>query len=239
MNDHDLTMRYMHGRCLDMASAIGRATGLPVCRLRARNGTLAHAFVVLDRHLPKTGWRCIDAAGEMPFEAMRSNAELGSGPVSLSRDETPAVIQGVDDEDVLADARRFPHLTALLTSHVPLGPLAPPPGWAPMLESARAIAEHVVDLSPHEVDRGMVEDAYIGCVARLVWIPMDGLEQGPKDANVAKPTRERRYARMHAGSTPPILVDGRTIEDGNHRHRVAIARGDEGMWCYRIEEGTE
>lgn len=239
MNDHDLAMRYMHGRCLDMASALGRATGLPVCRLRTRNGSLAHAFVVLDRHLPKAAWRCIDVTGEMPLHKMRSDAELGFGPVSLSKDETPAVIHGLEDEKVLADARRFPHLTALLASHVPLGPDAPPPGWAPMLESARAIAEHVVDLSPDEVDRDMVEDAHIGCIARLVWVPIGDLEQGPKDANVANPARERRYARMHAGSTPPILVDGRTIEDGNHRHRVALARGDAGMWCYMIEEDAE
>lgn len=225
-------------RPCDMASAVARATGLPVGRLRTRSGATAHAFVVLDRHLPRSSWRCVDTSGEMPLHAVRSNAELAFGPLSLSRDERPSTMPEALEDALIADARQVAHLAALLDSHFPVGPDRPPPGWPPVLADARAIAEHVVGLSPDEVDRDMVEDAHIGLMARLVWIPMDGLEQGPPDANVADAARERAYARMHPGSTPPILVDGRSIEDGNHRHRVAVARGDAGMWCYRIEEET-
>jgi len=236
MNEQDIRSRYMHGRCLDMASAVGRATGLPVMKLRLRNGTLAHAFVVLDRHLPKGSWRCVDAGGEMPLEAVRSNVEAAFGPIVLSRDETPVTIRGIDDADVIADAMEIPHLRHVLESFAPLSCYSPPMGYEPKLAGARAIAEYVVGLSPDDVDRDMVEDAYIGCSARLTWLPMDVIVPGPSEANVPNASRERVYARMHAGSTPPILVDGCGIEDGHHRHRVAIARGDPGMWCYAIEE---
>lgn len=236
MIEQEIRNLYMHGRCLDMASAIGRATGLPVMKLRLRNGVLAHAFVVVDRHLPKGSWRCIDAGGEMPLNAVRSNVEAAFGPVVLSRDETPATIRGVADSDVIADALCVPHLRELIESFAPLSIFSPPIGYEPRLQGARAIAEYVVGLSPDGVDRDMVEDAHIGCSATLSWLPMDVIVPGPPDVNLPNAARERVYARMHAGSTPPILVDGCEIEDGHHRHRVAIARGDPGMWCYRIQE---
>lgn len=239
MSRHGLVSRYMHGRCLDMASALGRATGLPVVRLRTRDGSLAHAFVVLDRHLPRRSWRCVDVSGTMPLAAVRSNVEAAFGSTSVSRDETPATVRGVDDAQVLEHASILPHLVELLATHVPLSPDVPPVGYPPMLGDARAIARHVVDLSPDEVDGRMVEDAYVGSRARLVWVPMQDLIPGPPDANVPRISRERAYARMHVGSTPPILVDDGIIKDGHHRHRVAIARGDAGMWCYVIEEESQ
>jgi hypothetical protein len=228
---------FMRGRCMDMASTVGRATGLPVMRLRTRRGSLAHAFVVVDRHLPRRDWKCVDASGTRSLREIVDDVEPNHGPVALSRDETPATMRDVDADDAMRCARTIPHIVEIMQSHRPLDPLSPPSGFEPTLESARAIAEHVARFSPHDVDLEFAEESFFGQRAVLEWLPMGAIAIRPGDGHRAVPSRERTYMRMHAGSRPPILVsaDGE-IEDGHHRHRVAQSRGDPGMWCYRIQE---
>ncbi len=218
----------------DMASVLGRTTGLPVCRLKDARGRIVHAVVVLDRHLPRSSWRCVDSSGTRPFESVLSDIEGAFGPIVVSRDEEPAPA-GPGDEEVLAEARGIPHLAELMENHVRLSPDVPPPGFEPILRDSHAIARHVVENSPGYVDEHMVDDAYIGCVAHLRWVPIEAVSPGPEDCNVPSSTKERRYARMPAGSAPPILVEDGEIVDGNHRYRVAVARRQKGMWAYVIE----
>lgn len=111
---------------------------------------------------------------------------------------------------------------------------APPEGFAATLDDADAIADYVEEWAVGDICREMVHEHFRDCSAVLVHLPMDQIEPSPGDGNRPVASREPRYATMDPATCPPILLmDGR-IEDGHHRHRVAAARGDAGMWCYRV-----
>lgn len=110
----------------------------------------------------------------------------------------------------------------------------PPAGFPTRLDDASGIADHIERWAIGHVCREMIEEHFRDCAAGLVHLPMDDI--GPAEGDGHRPirSRERRYARMDPATCPPIVVmDGR-IEDGHHRYRVALERGDPGMWCYRV-----
>lgn len=112
--------------------------------------------------------------------------------------------------------------------------IVPPAGFPDRLEDASGIADYIERWAVGDVCREMVEEHFRDCTAELVRLPMDAIDPSGGDGHRPIPSRERRYSRMDPASCPPILVmDGR-IEDGHHRHRVAMNRGDDGMWCYRV-----
>ena len=111
-----------------------------------------------------------------------------------------------------------------------------PDGYPELLVDDRAIADHIVSLSPGEIDEEMVEECFRGCRARLSWIPIDQITPGHADTNIPNPKREAKYAKLPLQTMPPIVIDQGEIQDGNHRFRVAQAAGAVGLWCYCVEE---
>lgn len=114
-----------------------------------------------------------------------------------------------------------------------------PAGFPAKLGSARDIADYVEEHSPQGVDAELIEELYFGCEARLVWLSMDRITPGPAENNIPSRKKEAAYRRLPAVTRPPILVDEGCIEDGHHRYRDALSKGETGMWCYVVEEMPE
>lgn len=119
-DDWRLRERYLRGRCLDLASALARATGLSVAALRPRGEGLAHAFLVLNPEDPVRRWRCLDWIGERLLPQMREDLEPHWGRLRLDRAPEPVAAVAADgrahesDATLLGHARLRPHLAALL-----------------------------------------------------------------------------------------------------------------------------
>ena len=110
-----LEHRYMLGRCLDLASALSRRTGLPIAGLRRHNGGLPHAFLVLNSEEPPRRWRCLDWMGERSLQDIRDDLANGWGQVVLDPRIEPVQLQLADsDETILEHAATRDHLRALL-----------------------------------------------------------------------------------------------------------------------------
>lgn len=119
---------------------------------------------------------------------------------------------------------------------LPSGAWPAPVGYPETLDDRFAIARHIAELSPGEVDEELIEEYYQDTHAVLRWIPMDQLVPGAPEHNLPSRKLERAYARMPRETRPPILVEHGEIADGHHRYRVALAAGDTGMWGYDIVE---
>ena len=115
--------------------------------------------------------------------------------------------------------------------------LAPaiPAGWPPVLADRFAIAAYIEQWSVGEIDVEMVEEHFRDGVGHLRMVPVGELSQGGADTNVRVASREKRYARMDPSTMPPLLVADGLIEDGNHRFRVALKRGETHVPCYVVE----
>lgn len=103
------------------------------------------------------------------------------------------------------------------------------------LATAQDIAEYIEEMSSDYVDVEMIAEHYFGCRAVLKRVPLHELSEGPPDANVRDLRKEARYAKME-GTIPPIVVEDGVVMDGNHRYRVALAKGLPELLCYVIEE---
>lgn len=114
-----------------------------------------------------------------------------------------------------------------------------PQGFPDVLPDGRALADYVISVCVGEVDEEFVEEFFQDCAARLAWVPMDQIQEGPKDNNIRIKSREREYARMPLATMPPLVVENGTVQDGNHRYRVARSLGAKGLWCYVIEYPDE
>lgn len=115
--------------------------------------------------------------------------------------------------------------------------LAPglPAGWDATLADCYAIAAYIEECSPGYVDVELMEDYFRGGVATLRMVPVGEIAPGDPDANQRVASRERKYARMDPATMPPlVLMDGK-VQDGNHRRRVALARGATHLPCYVVE----
>jgi hypothetical protein len=107
------------------------------------------------------------------------------------------------------------------------------------LADANAIAQHVLATSsdPDAVDFEFVEEMMWGKQAILVNVPIEQIKADELHADNHVPIRGRDafYAKMPSTTRPPILLkeDG-CIQDGHHRHRSGIMKGDRSMLAYQL-----
>jgi hypothetical protein len=108
-----------------------------------------------------------------------------------------------------------------------------PEGFPDVLKDAQELADYVVTWAVGEVCSETAWESFRDCRGTLRWFDMAEIRPaGGGHERVA--SRERRYRRMDRATCPPILVMDGEIQDGHHRHRVAITRGDAGMWGYDV-----
>jgi hypothetical protein len=108
-------------------------------------------------------------------------------------------------------------------------------GYAPVLETSWDIASYISEMSPDYVDEEVIAEHFHGCRAVLTRLATHELSEGPADANVPNEEREAEYMQMD-GLIPPLVVENKVVVDGNHRLRVALAKGIPELLCYVIEE---
>lgn len=114
-----------------------------------------------------------------------------------------------------------------------------PEGWPAVLEDDWAIARHIADISPQEVDLEFVREHFRFGKAELRMVPIADLVQGHEDGNRRIVSRERKYAAMDPATVPPLVVEEGEIKDGNHRYRVGLKRGETHLPCYVVEYPDE
>ena len=114
--------------------------------------------------------------------------------------------------------------------------LTPPLGYATELANAREIGAYIERMSSTWVDEQMVEEHFAHCRASLVLLDVASLTEGSEDGNLPSRKKQSAYAKLPADTMPPLVVENGEISDGNHRFRVAVARGQEKIWCYQVEE---
>lgn len=87
----------------------------------------------------------------------------------------------------------------------------------------------------------MVREYFNGAAAVLRPLAVADLRPGNPDANIACERKQARYAEMDPSTMPPIIVDEGKVVDGNHRLRVAVARGEATIMAYDVvaEEDLE
>ena len=118
---------------------------------------------------------------------------------------------------------------------LPSEPAWPQPIDYPPLLNAEGLADLVIELCGQEADPDFVREALEWRTGTLEWIPLDNMKEGPKDRNVRSTKLEQRYAKLPLHTTPPLLVEENgEVLDGNHRFRIAKAKGAPGLWCYRL-----
>lgn len=122
---------------------------------------------------------------------------------------------------------------------IPTGQWPKPEGYPDALATEREIADHIQAVSPGDIDEDMVRELFQGCSARLAWIPIDQIIEGPAEQNIPNKRREAGYRKLPIQEMPPIVIDEGHIQDGHHRFRVAKAAGATGMWCYCIQDERE
>jgi hypothetical protein len=115
-------------------------------------------------------------------------------------------------------------------------PYPAPEGYELFLADADAIADHIEECSPTEVDHEFIYEALRGYGAVLKFVPMGEISLGNVDANVAVASKEKKYKKLPLESMPPIFLEEGEVTDGNHRYRVALAKGAIGMWAYVATE---
>jgi hypothetical protein len=111
--------RYMRSRCLVMADALSRETGLPIGRLWAPEaGCMGHAFLITDRSVKnREAWLGADVSGIRPVSEMRKSYEETHGRLLFPKDYSEHPIDprfDEPDEVLLLIAGRIPHLASLL-----------------------------------------------------------------------------------------------------------------------------
>lgn len=109
-----------------------------------------------------------------------------------------------------------------------------PEKWPQVFETPRAIAEHVSSLSDYDVDEEFIEEHFFECGAVLRLLPVEDLQEGDPNGNVACDKKAEKYKRMPIETMPPILCENGIVEDGNHRLRDARARGLSHIWAYVV-----
>lgn len=108
--------------------------------------------------------------------------------------------------------------------------------WETVLKDERAIAEYVARFSPYDVCNEQIEELYKGCKAVLVWRALDTLTAGDHDSNLPESERQKACDALRLETMPPLLVDGDSIADGNHRFRSLQKCGKTHFWVYEIQE---
>lgn len=114
------------------------------------------------------------------------------------------------------------------------GMASPPPGFPQVLEDADQIAAYIVAQSSSHVDLDFTTDYFRGTKAILKLIPIEEIQEGSANVNVRSKAKEKRYAKLSLDTMPPLVVEKGKVMDGNHRFRVAAARGATALWCYDV-----
>ena len=107
--------------------------------------------------------------------------------------------------------------------------------WPQRLRDNREIADYMSENSSHEIDDEMVRDHFHGMQAVLVKIPTLKVSVNPASAdnNMVDEKNEKRFLKLPAKTVPPVILnESGILEDGHHRQRVALKRGDPWMWAY-------
>jgi hypothetical protein len=113
---------------------------------------------------------------------------------------------------------------------------APPQKWPARLDDSRMIARYMDSISSDYVDVDMVEEYLQGAHADLKLVPIDELSEGNQDANIRDPRKEAKYSKLDMATMPPLVVQDGVILDGNHRYRIAKAKGVTALWCYVCDD---
>lgn len=105
--------------------------------------------------------------------------------------------------------------------------------WAKELSGGEKIAAYVQEQSSSEVDTGLIKEEFRRDTAVLSVVAVSDLEEGSADNNLREEDKEQSFLAM-ATVPPPLLVRGKQVLDGNHRLRVARARGAKQLLAYVI-----
>lgn len=109
-------------------------------------------------------------------------------------------------------------------------------GWPLRLASAGQIAKYIDGVSPSGVDQEFVEEYFRGTQACLMVVDLADIRVNAAGVDANRPVngRDKAYRALPAETAPPLVVDERLcIEDGHHRRRAALARGDTAMLAYQ------
>lgn len=109
-----------------------------------------------------------------------------------------------------------------------------PAGFPEVLEDADQIAAYIVSQSSSHVDEEFTRDYFRGTKAVLKLVPISEIREGDVNTNVRSKAKEKRYAKMDPSTVPPLVIENGKVMDGNHRYRVAVARGATELWCYDV-----
>jgi hypothetical protein len=108
--------------------------------------------------------------------------------------------------------------------------------WPAVLRNGYEIAQYIESVSSEYVDEEQIEEVFHRCHAVLQRVPIGQLVPGPADNNIPNKRREAKFAKMPAETMPPLVIWNNQIQDGNHRYRVALRRGDPEVLCYVVVE---
>ena len=97
------------------------------------------------------------------------------------------------------------------------------------------IADYIECLSPTSIDRGLIEDYFIGCWAVLEKCNVESLISGDENHNLEVAYLEMKYSKLPLITLPPLVVENGVIIDGNHRHRILKSLRVTEALIYRIE----
>lgn len=103
------------------------------------------------------------------------------------------------------------------------------------LNDADAIANYIAELSDYDVDTEFVAEVFEDCCAVLAEVPVANLIEGDADHNIPDKKKQVRYNKLLADTMPPILVEDGVIQDGHHRYRAALVRGESTILCYVVQ----
>lgn len=112
-------------------------------------------------------------------------------------------------------------------------PTAAPAGFPEHLGDGE-IASYITNTASDPVDRGTMEEYFDGATADLQLLPIDDIQEGNPDGNVRSAAKEKRYMKRSPLTMPPLVVENGVVMDGNHRLRVARAKGLDRVWCYVV-----
>lgn len=112
--------------------------------------------------------------------------------------------------------------------------MTPPAGYEAVLADASALVEYCRSTAVGEFYSDLPSEEFRDCQAVLRWIPMAEISPASGDGHRRIASRERKYKAMDPATCPPIVIMFGIIQDGHHRYRVALKRGDSGMWTYDV-----
>lgn len=152
--------------------------------------------------------------------------DLGVQPLGSAARYEPLDLLAVD-EAYLEWGRQVVAL-AIEQSHATLA-------WPQLLRDNSEISSFMAENSSHEIDEEMLLDYFHSMQAVLVRLPTlkMAVDESRADNNMVSAKNEKRFLKLPTNTVPPVILnENAVIEDGHHRKRVALKRGDPWMWAY-------